>query len=267
MQEFISNIAYAVLTEVIQLAAGSIISIPVYKVCIYLKGRSGKFFFREEIVIIISAMIGMLLPINIYGILPIAAALLAADFSFAEVVPMLVANTLFNMSVPYTDPMFIWRTGINRVVLACLAGVFGGILLRRFKEPDLLLRLDRVVILEKERDIHQWSKALELIRSNMIEAGAFLLVGVCLNEIFYGYILWPVLQYIYTSPNTAFIPGYFAQLDVVNPFFLQAMNIVHMLMNLVALSGLFVLMKLKGVSLYIGYYVLLAILLGTSAFF
>jgi hypothetical protein len=108
---------------------------------------------------------------------------------------------------------------------------------------------------------------LRVLRSNIAGAGLYLILGVSINVIFKDYVLYSVLQFIYTNPNTVSIPMYFAQMNVVNPFFIQTMTIVNMFLNLITISGLFLIFKVKGVLLYACYYAFFALLFGMSALF
>lgn len=266
MEAFIRSTAYGVLSCVIQLGVGSLLAIPLYKAGIYWRTKQSGGPLQALLFFAVSALLGMLLPLNIYGHLPLVLALLAAGFSFAETAPLLIAGTLFNMTIPYTDPGFSWQTGMGRLGIAFGAGILAGILLKRFAGSAGLLRREASGISKEGGLLFCWSEASRLLQKNLSAFALFILIGVIFNQLFFKYVLWSVLQYIYTNPDTNFIPSYFAGLDVVNPFFLQAMNILHMLMNLITLSGLFALLKPKGVLLYIGYYFLLAMLLGSSAF-
>jgi uncharacterized membrane protein YraQ (UPF0718 family) len=248
-----------------QILAGSIIAIPLYYLPV-VQWEKTRGFWKEVSVVVLAAIGGMILPLDIYGMIPIAAALLAREFRFSMVLPLLISNLLFNMLVPFTDPGFIWRTGIPRVILAWITGITVGVLFAALKSDAGNLRNGKGIKVLSGESLN--IKNI-IVNSgwNIIIAAGFLILGATAHSVFHR-ILWAnFIQMLYTSPQTAYLPRWFAGLNVTNPFFLLAITMALTLMNLTRLLALFIILKPRGVLFYIIYNLAWCILLAVPIFF
>lgn len=247
-----------------QILAGSIIAIPLYYLPVQGERRSG--FWREAPVVVLAVIGGMILPLDIYGMLPIAAALLARRFRFSVVLPLLISNLLFNMRVPFTDPGFIWRTGMLRIMLAWIAGVAAGALLAVLPSGAGNLRNRKGIQVLSGEPLNIKNIIANSGRNIMITAG-FLILGAVIHNGFHRFVWANFIQMLYTNPQTAYLPRLFAGMNVTNPFFLLAITMGMTLMDLTRLSALFAILKPRGVLLYIIYSLAWCILLAVPVFF
>ena len=211
------------------------------------------------------SIFGMILPLNTYGLIPIFIALIFIGFKLYSLLPLFISNAVFNMLVPYTDVSFVWRIGIRRVIFAFIVANLAGIILRKFENKSYgLLRADIIAKLAKkpERTID----FINILRKSIVILGIYLIIGVIVDTIFHKYIWWDILDLLTKSQYTSFIPRFFAGYNVVNPFFLLVFNIVFLLMDFIKISALLTVFKLKGLFIYYLYFIIIAIILGTSAF-
>lgn len=266
MHEFITGVAYSAINGVINLAVGSIIAIPIYKIGVHIKEKLTTSLPNKIFLILIASFIGMVLPLNIFGLFPIVIALIAAGLPIAVIFPIILSNSLFNLSVPYTEIYFVWQSGGYRIGTALIAGFLGGLLLLRSKAPQKIFSAKySLASLNEERFL--WTKLPQFFNNNLTRAGMFLIVGIILNELLQKYWLVSLFNAMESNSVTAQIPLAFTGLHVMNPIFELTVKIIFMLLNFVTFSGLFVFLRLRGVLFYVGFYLALGVLFGISAFF
>ncbi len=265
MSTLLYNIAGTVVFNLIQLVSGCILAVVVLMI---FKGKAASFDNRQRsriLVAIIFSLCGILLPLGIYGVIPLIAAILAVGFKGYAACALLVSNVAFNMLVPCNDPAFVWRTGFRQVVFAFIAGLLAGILLTLINNSeDKIIRLKHMPVFPDSPS--KFKLAIGFADDSVKKLGLFLVVGSAADTVFRRFILSAVVNAFYSNPVTRAIPDFFGGQDVSNPFFLITFSIVYMLMNLVILSGLISILKLKGLILYFGYYFALAVILAIPAF-
>ncbi|MBH1940791.1 permease [Mobilitalea sibirica] len=265
MNEIFSIISKETIKAILQLGIGTILSALIYKKITLIYSDTKNNMVIRIGMILAGSVLGMILPLNIYGVFPIVIAILAAGLPLCVGLPILISNSLFNLSIPYLDQTFVWRTGGYRIGLAFLAGIIGGLILNRWKISTRSIVKEHILLTyEQQKDA---SKITTLISKNISSTGLYLIVGVIINVLFQQYLLWSIIEYIINNPGMSSVAMYFAGLNVVNPIFILAMNIVNMFMNLIFLSGIFAFFKLKGIILFVAYYALLVGILGISAYF
>lgn len=264
MLELVTKVWFEVLTNLLQLVVSSILSLFVY---IKLDGRVKLLkpgFINEMILISGVSLLGVLLPLDTFAVLPVLFVLLKAGLREYTALPVIVSNMVFNMLVPFTDPSFIWKTGYRRAIAAFLLGLAAGVLLRSLSYSKKLSMMKKTEV-EYSRQIN-----LKSILNNLNQVinitGIYLLIGVLLNTIFYKFIFYNLIDLIFTSPKTAFLPLLFAGYNVVHPLFLLAINIAYSLLNITNLSAAAAVLKPKGLILYMVYFTAWPILLGFSMF-
>lgn len=258
MNGILIDIGTALLSNGWQIVAGSIIAIPLY--FLPVEQWEGQAFLKKLGIIILMAAGGMILPLNIFGIIPVVVVLVARGWMFSLVLPLLVSNMLFNMLVPINDPGFVWRTGIPRVVFAWVAGIAAGVLFvtRKSNSVGLFNGGLLTTFVGQSFDI---KKIIVTSGKNLLILTAFLISGALINSVFHRIVWVNFLQLLYTSPQTSFLPRLFAGLNVTHPAFLLAMTGIMTITDLARLTGLFAVLKPKGVLFYIIYSLVWVVLL------
>jgi uncharacterized membrane protein YraQ (UPF0718 family) len=265
MYNLFMDITGGVLSNVLQLAIGCLLSILVYRLFRRKQPDKKIPLVTGYLLIAVFSLCGIVLPLGIYGAVPIITALLAVGFRFYMVLPLLISNVMFNMLVPFNDPAFIWKTGIRQVVFAFIAGIIAGIVLMVLKiNWEEMFRFKNMPILQ---DKPVRLKAVFQIIDKYIKILAiYILIGVIVDIVFRSYVLQSMINVIFTNPYTSSIPGFFASHDVSNPFFLLTFRIAYMLMDFQKLSVLIAVSRPKGLIMYLGYYLTLAVILAIPAF-
>lgn len=243
------------LSHFVQFTIGFVLSIMLYYIPVPVEKAEKH---NGYVTIIAAALLGMLFPLGIYGLIPIIVALSKMGFRFNTLLPFLLSNTLFNSLVPFYDPSFTWRTGMPRVILAFLAGVMVGLVVKFFRYPtDGLLRINFT-----NRIFHKpesAGKALIIFFKSSAWIGISLIIGVCANLLIQRLGFSNLIHLMYT-PQLSHLSRYFMILSA-HPLFLLAMIIVTSVINPIRLSAIFMLLKTNGISLYIGYLSFLTIIL------
>lgn len=265
MASLFLDFAGSAASNVVQLLAGCILSVPLY---LLVRGRA---ILKDGLSVsgllfaIILSICGILLPLGIYGVIPLAAVLLIAGFRPGAVFPLLVSNIMFNMLVPFNDPSFIWRTGFRQIILAFAAGILTGVVasIPGLKGQDLI----RNAFLPRIREYPSKIKMMAAYADDSFKKlGPFLLAGAAADLLFHRYVLEFAVMAFYYTPFTASIPAFFSGYNVVSPTFLLTFKIVYMILNLVSLSALSAILKPRGVVMYIVYFSLMAAILALPTF-
>ena len=168
------------------------------------------------------------------------------------------------MLIPSNDPGFIWRTGYGRPILAIAAGIAAGTLLLFVGNGSGGLVRSRIAQTDEERPLGP-RIAAGLVGRLAGKAAIALVVGAALQAAFQGYALREIVTFLFANPVTGPLASAFAQRNVVNPLFLLGTWCITVLLDFVGLSGLALVVKPKGLALYIGYCAALAVVLCSSA--
>lgn len=259
MFELIIKAALDVLGDLLQIGISTLISLMLYRL---LNGRIKG--LRESISIDLllitgSSLVGVLLPLDTFGVMPLLVIFLKLGLRQYAVLPVLFSNIVFNMLIPFNDPSFVWRTGINRLIIALLIGVFAGALMRKLRFSEKALPL-----LQPQ---YSFKYVLQAIHQNIELVGIYLLTGAIANVMFKEFILNRLISFISGNPSTAGIPLYLSRFNVVHPLFLLALSVLYSLFNLKNLSAVLVVLKPKTFVLYLGYFAVWIFLLAGSIFF
>lgn len=265
MLDLIITLGFDVFKNLLQIVISSIISILAYysinqKIKVIKTG-----YVYDIVIIVITAFLGILLPLNTFGVLPIFFVLLRLRLKTYLVLPIIFSNIIFNMLVPFNDPTFIWRTGIKRVIFAVVIGIVAGIIIKSLKKDEAIVKI------KKASDIFDEAFSLRLILRNIHDninlMGIYMICGTLINNLFDKYILYNLTSQVFSNQNTAFIPRLFARFNVVHPGFLMATTIIFALLNFTNLSAMIIILKPKGFVLYVSYFMIWTVLLGTTLFF
>ncbi len=263
MLDFVIRLGFDISEILIQINLSSIISLFLYYI---LKNKLiPTAYWRVDIIVILTAaVLGMLLPFNTFGMLPIFFVFLQLGFKYYQVMPILLSNFIFNMSVPYNDPTFVFRTGYKRIMLALFIGIIAGFILKRIRKIESVFRINKESeIPDKPIGI---TSALKLIHHNINFMGIYMILGVLLNRVFNDHVMYTLTSQVASNSHTAFIPRYMSKFNIVSPGFLMALCIVFALLNISNLSAMVLVFKPKGVVLCVGYYMLWATFLALNMF-
>ena len=220
---------------------------------------------KDLIAICCTSFFGILLPLQTYGILPIAFVFLQMGMRVYVVLPILFSNILFNTLVPYYDASFVWKNGYPRILFAFLAGISMGIIIRFLADKKWAFQLNKMETkLDPSFHVRSYFKN---VHHQLMFIGIFLISGVVLNVLFSHFILNVFLDAVFTSPEFSELSRTYPRLNVVNPFFLLALATFYTVINITNLSGLFALIKPKGVFIYVIFCAICTMTLCISLFF
>lgn len=265
------SIAGNAAANVIQLIAGCLLAIIAYSV---FKGRIDDAFdaaglkrlsFKRVLIIALLSLTGVILPLGIYGIIPLIAALLAAGFNNYAAGALLISNVMFNMLIPGSDPGFIWKNGYRQLILAFIAGFAAGLLVLITSKGEGSAVRQRYMPQIKE-DPSKPKMLVLLADESFRKLGLLLVAGVIADTVFQRYMLGGIVNAFYSNPITEAIPTFFGSQNVSNPMFMLTFKIIYMLMNLINLFVLSAVLKFKWLIRYFGYYLLWAVALAIPAF-
>ena len=251
--------------NVLQLLAGCILAILIHRFAsarLWLLGNGRGTVFAS---LLLFSVCGSLLPLGVFGTAPLFGALLAAGLPLPAAVSFLCSNLLFNMLVPLSDPSFIWKTGYGRPILAIAAALLAGCLclLARCRTETIVRPRGLTRPVDATIDM---GTSVRLIGTFFLWALPFVFVGTAADGVFRRFLLREVLQFLAANPVTSPIFGFMSSRNVGSPFFLLAMGVLSGMIDLAKLSALVVILKLKGLLAYLGYFAGIAVLLAVSAF-
>lgn len=259
MFDIISEMGETLIFSIIQLIAGCILALILYRIINKkVKPTEGK-FIKDLCLAVLFIVTGMILPLGSFGIIPIMAALIITGFKPYIVLPMFISSAIFNILVSYNDISFVWRTGYRRVILAFVIGLAFVFILKISK---ISVRFSNFPKLENNKINF---KGIVAVAGDMInKLGLFLVVGIVADTLFNAYLLPGIIDAIFKSAS--FIPKFFGSLNVVNPFFLLAITLIKAMFDLTRLSALMSFFKLKGFIIYYAGFAAFTVLLAASAF-
>ncbi len=208
--------------------------------------------------ILLCSFAGMLLPVNTYGILPVVIGLYVYGYGLPVVIPVLISNFIFNMSVPYTEMNFVWEPNIIRIATAFLAGVLSGIILKLIKtSPRQIIREKSIhELIDKQRKLPEF---IRLFISHIESMGLYIICGAIINTLFHRYLFYFLLKQLYSSQLGSNAIDVFMGFDITNSMFVAAGQIINRLMDLSALTAMFFLLKVKSI---LGVYIFFSIITG-----
>lgn len=274
------SIAGNAAANVIQLIAGCLlatIAYSVFKGCIDdALGAPGlkRLSFKRVLIIALLSLTGIILPLGIYGIIPLIAALLAAGFNGYAAGALLVSNVMFNMLIPGSDPGFIWKNGYRQLIFAFIAGFAAGLLVLLASNGEgsaIASKGEGSAVRQRympgiREDASRPKMFVLLADDSFRKLGLLLVIGVIADTVFQRYMLGGIVNAFYSNPITEAIPTFFGSRNVSNPMFMLTFKIIYMLMNLINLFVLGAVLKIKWLIRYFGYYLLWAVVLAIPAF-
>ena len=198
MINLVAKIGNAVVLNLIQIAAGYILSSLLYK---FIKGKADymkKGLAFDALIIAASSFCGVLLPLGPFGVIPVIAAFTVSGFKACLVFPMMISSVLFNTSIPLGELSFLWKDSPGRIILAFAAGAAAGFIIRLI-DPDgeKLLRKD---ILE---NLTMRSAGFDGILKDFGNAvymtGPYLVLGAAANAVFHRYVLYDSVTWLFRN--------------------------------------------------------------------
>lgn len=260
MFEWVQEAGKAFLSNGVQLILGTLLAVPLGFIKTRLQNISA---IKAVLLVITAALIGMLIPMGPFGLLPLAIVLYAAGVQAFLIVPFLLSNSIFNLLVVFNDPWFVWSTGIRRILFAFISAVLAGVLIHLSEISDTKLISKRVT-----EDIRSdaFPEMVKSLGKKILMLFLFMTAGVILDAFFNKFALWKIFELFYMNPQTARIPQFFSSYDVDRPFFMLLLVIFKLFTNLTAMTAMVFTFKRKGIVLFIVYYGLLALLFALFVF-
>lgn len=264
---FLTDAGNYVLSGIVQMFAGTLLAIPVYKlVCARITKRRTS-LAGDILLMMAVSLTGVLLPLGTYGIVPLLFAAVAAGLSFYTAAPILVSNMLFNMLVPFTERGFSFESNIGRIVLAFTAGTCAGLLLRAAK-IDRTAVLRNNILKEPAEKPAGLTGLLRAAGANINAAGPYLILGALAATAFYRYLFNDIMSIVYSSHlGSAASGALLGRNATLNPFYLLAVTVLNLLTDLSKWSALSMILKLRGVAGYFAYCAILGVILVIPVFF
>ena len=97
MFDVITEIGVSVVSNVVQLIIGCLLSIPLYYLAVKKLNNIKPGFASDTVLIFAFSLLGALLPLGPFGVLPVFAALLAAGLKPYNTLPFLISNTVLQL--------------------------------------------------------------------------------------------------------------------------------------------------------------------------
>lgn len=262
MFDLIIKLGFDIFQIFAQIILSSIIAFFLYY---FLKDRqlAPVTLLTDIITMLAASILGILLPFNTFGMLPLFFVFLNLGYKYYQVMPALLSNFIFNMSVPFKDPTFVFRTGYKRVLLAFVIGVIAGFLLRKIRNTEWAFSNKQPEILYKSIGI---SNILNHINQNINLMGIYMILGVIINRLFNDYVMYTLTTQVASNSVTAFIPRYMSTFNVVSPGFLLALCVIYALLNISNISALLLVLKPKGLMSVVVYYIVWIMILAINMF-
>jgi hypothetical protein len=261
----ISEVSTDVLFNVVSIIIGCLVAYPLFIFINHRQNKVSDSMMKNLCFIVVSAVIGAAIPLDTYGILPIIVALYAANCKTQIILPLFVTNFIFNSTTPFIESNFTWRTGQYRVVFAVIAGIIAGLLIKIFenKMGGMFLRVKLKDFFTGLTGVKGFFKYLTTcIEGTLI----FLVLGVIANSVFHRYFMYDVLKAVNASSAGASAFRYMNSFNVSNAFFVLALTLLNILMNITKLSALAFVFKIKGIVAYLIYFCAIGALLGSTIY-
>jgi uncharacterized membrane protein YraQ (UPF0718 family) len=259
MLEFIGAMFKSVLLDIMQLAAGCLFIVAAN--LMKAKGYSIRADSRSKrmLAIFSTSIAGVALPFGAFGAIPVAAAAWIAGLELPLVVPLLVSNFLFNLSLPILHDDFVWNVCIAWIPLAFIAGVLSGAAMLRSREKacDPLRNGPYALLFEGQANRANYPK---ILLRYFEAAGLFIFAAAILNALFSLYVVY----WLINTDLCILIAGSLAKLNVFNPFFDATQQLLGRIADFSALAALLLLMKTKNVVKLYAFIIVVMILFSIS---
>jgi hypothetical protein len=262
MNEFVENVGFTVFQCIAQILVGTTVGALLFHP-FQRAIRFRTFGVPAQVTIItVTSLIGIIAPLSTYGIIPIFIMLIAAGLKSNITIPIMLSNYLYNMLVPFTTPDFTWRTGWLRIFSAFLIGVIGGHIL------TVLAKTKTEIQTKHDLNFYGNITGIRSVAGSIGRAvsalGVYVICGSIAEEIFQRYVLFNATSQFFSQKGIASITNAFMKFNVVNPLFLLAVEFLYVIANLVGISALLSIFKIKSAIMFIFYITVCALLLSLS---
>jgi uncharacterized membrane protein YraQ (UPF0718 family) len=253
------------LVNAAQLLAGCLLAVPIHRYAsrrLWLLGNGRGTVCAS---LLLFSVCGSLLPLGVFGAVPLVAALLAAALPLPAAVSFLCSNLLFNLLVPLSDLSFIWKTGYGRPLLALAAGLLAGsiCLLARCRAEHIVRPRELARPVDRTMNL---GTSVRLAGRFFLWALPAVLLGSAADMVFRRFLMPQMLQFLAEDAVTSPIFGFMSGRNVGSPAFLLAVWVLMGMIDLAKLSALAIILKLKGLLAYLAYFAGIAALFAVSAF-
>lgn len=263
MIDFVMNIGFAVLQSIIQIIAGTVIGTLAFQP-LHKAFQNRTFELQAQVALIAgTALLGMVIPLNTFGLIPIFIMLIKAGIKPHLAVPAMISNYLFNMLVPFSTPSFVWNTGYLRVIAAFLIGIVGGIILLFAVEKGTVIGVNQL-------DFYGDTTGIRAVPESVGRAvgalGIYAVCGAIAETVFRQYVLYNATSQVFSNRSMSGLTDFFVEFNVVNPLFLLAVDFLYTIVNFIGISALLSVFKLKTFAAFVCYIAACALLLSCSMF-
>ncbi|MDP4145246.1 MAG: hypothetical protein Q8936_12320 [Bacillota bacterium] len=205
------------------------------------------------------------MPLNTFGLIPIIAALVILDKGQHIAIPLVISNTLFNMTSSFMDVGFLWSQAPGRIVVAVFAGTIAGVILTKTSLRNK--NIVRLPLLSKLADAEDTPMNLGTAISNSLYLiGPFIIIGSFGYTLLSNHLMEWLKTLIYGSSFGLNFVKTSARLNLFNNVFMIALSIFTTLINPLFICASLFIFKIKGIIRIYIYYGLIFILLSCSLF-
>jgi len=229
----------------IQFLVGILLALPFYKL---LAAHPGIVKVHYILVGPALAVLGILLPLGPFGILPLAIALLCAGAGIEAIVPLFVSNMTFNTLMPFTEISFDGNLVWLRILAALLTGMLSFFIFRAlFAHREMPVRKG---VIEKFRPFFERGGLFELFSVMINEIGLFLIAGIVLSAL-RSYYFPDAMGALFSSGGGVALRDFLLTRNAsTNPFFITSATVFNTVTGLMAPAAFLCLLKLRGVLLF-----------------
>lgn len=239
--DILSNAGDFALSAAIQFIIGILLSVPVYKLIAGRRASPNNHFILTGLV---CAILGIVLPLGPFGVLPVTIAALCAGTSIVAIIPLAASNFIFNMLMPFTELSFNWDLACLRVLSAFAVGIISLFIFRIiFKGNNSTIRKN---IMEKFQVHYEKTNLVGLFSAMINEIGLFLIIGVLLNAV-RNYYFSDVLGTFLNSEGGLVVRNFLLDRNAsTSPFFITSATIFNTVTDLTIPAALLSFLKLRG---------------------
>jgi len=262
-----ADIISIIIFNMLQVAVGCILSVMICHLRDKKKLTLPDNLLIDTLLISLSSLAGVLLPLDMFGLIPVIATAVILGVKFQFIGSILTSNLVFNMLLPFTSTVFIWEANISRIAFSFFLGFIAGILLKLFKVKEGMLRLGLFGKLAFSRNTPK--SAGKRVLYNMGLIIPFIVAGAIANAFFQQYVYMDLMTLFYTSPfgssTTSYLMG---SSSTSNPFFLLAMPLASIFTDLIKVTSILTVFRIRGLLLFTAYFGFwIALLTGITVIF
>ncbi len=257
----VSSTGGQVIIDMLQIIVGCLLSIPFYYVVRSLKPGVNRPFIHNIALIFLASIMGMLLPLGTYGLLPVILTLAASGTGLYLILPAIASNAVFNTGLFLSGSMLPMQTYTGQMLLAFVTGAGLGVMVKLTGAgpADVIRQKNSEEIVLEGISLKQ---LLKCISGSIQTLGLFLLAGTIANVLFQRYLFKEIMAVIYASPLGNGAALFFLQKNAaISQVFNCVMSIFTMFVNFAFLTSLLAVFRIKAIVICYSYYVVWAVVL------